>query len=475
MKICSICSAEYEDSIKFCRDDGGALQPKSAGKRCMHCGGETEEGKKFCRHCGASLVAAEPTTKTIQTPEAQRGTRQEATPESPSVVHQQERPFTDKPDTRVIRPQGILQPSTPIPERKVESPSQFPPKPAPPFKKSATPATKASPHTTNKARTIFIAVGIFLVVAAVLGGGLVYYARTQDVSVMSLLKSWFPGKEQPEQEVRGPVDTSIAQVLSPTELGLSISGPGAGDVNRTESLLREKIESQLDNLRSVYQQQIQLKPGLMGSLTLQLTISPSGAITKVEELAAQINDDDFKKSAVEEAYKWRFPEASSGLVSVHYPLLFVPPGMDVATLLKRTQSIEPRLAEPVEPPKPTPPEEEKGHARQLVEPDVKAPRFSEPKTSPVVSSAPRKPQPQPTVTPPPPEPPKPVTTVPYETLTQTFVYREPREDSPRVASIPAGVSVNVVGVRGDWLEVRSKRGNPPGFIRKDSATPAGSR
>jgi hypothetical protein len=35
--------------------------------------------------------------------------------------------------------------------------------------------------------------------------------------------------------------------------------------------------------------------------------------------------------------------------------------------------------------------------------------------------------------------------------------------------------VNVVAVRGDWLEVRSKHGNPPGFIKKDSAVPLGSR
>jgi hypothetical protein len=26
---------------------------------------------------------------------------------------------------------------------------------------------------------------------------------------------------------------------------------------------------------------------------------------------------------------------------------------------------------------------------------------------------------------------------------------------------------------GDWLEIRSKHGNPPGFIRADDATPVG--
>src|SRR5207249_5478457 len=63
----------------------------------------------------------------------------------------------------------------------------------------------------------------------------------------------------------------------------------------------------------------------------------------------------------------------------------------------------------------------------------------------------------------------------YEVHYPTAVYREPREDSERIASIPAGFKVNVVAIRGDWLEVRSKHGNPPGFIKKDSAVPAGRR
>jgi hypothetical protein len=38
-----------------------------------------------------------------------------------------------------------------------------------------------------------------------------------------------------------------------------------------------------------------------------------------------------------------------------------------------------------------------------------------------------------------------------------------------VANIPGGVRVNVVSASGDWLEVHSRRGNPPGFIRRDDA------
>jgi hypothetical protein len=58
----------------------------------------------------------------------------------------------------------------------------------------------------------------------------------------------------------------------------------------------------------------------------------------------------------------------------------------------------------------------------------------------------------------------------YETRRATTVYEEPSATAKTVASIPSGTQVNVVNSSGDWLEVHSKRGNPPGFIRRDDAT-----
>ncbi|MFQ5540120.1 MAG: thermonuclease family protein [Candidatus Binatia bacterium] len=63
----------------------------------------------------------------------------------------------------------------------------------------------------------------------------------------------------------------------------------------------------------------------------------------------------------------------------------------------------------------------------------------------------------------------------YKMRYSTLVYSEPRGDSPTVTEIRARTRVNVTGVQGDWLEIRSKHGRPPGFIRKDSVVPIGSR
>ena len=60
----------------------------------------------------------------------------------------------------------------------------------------------------------------------------------------------------------------------------------------------------------------------------------------------------------------------------------------------------------------------------------------------------------------------------YETIRPTTVFEQPSGSSRAVSNIGGGIKINVVGSSGDWLEVRSRMGNPPGFIRRDDATPA---
>ena len=58
----------------------------------------------------------------------------------------------------------------------------------------------------------------------------------------------------------------------------------------------------------------------------------------------------------------------------------------------------------------------------------------------------------------------------YETLRPTPVYENPSASARVVANIPGNTRVSVVSTSGEWLEVHSRRGNPPGFIRRDDAT-----
>ena len=57
----------------------------------------------------------------------------------------------------------------------------------------------------------------------------------------------------------------------------------------------------------------------------------------------------------------------------------------------------------------------------------------------------------------------------YEVIRATTVREEPSGGARRITDINKGTKITVVRTVGDWLEVRSKQGNPPGYVRLDDA------
>ena len=57
----------------------------------------------------------------------------------------------------------------------------------------------------------------------------------------------------------------------------------------------------------------------------------------------------------------------------------------------------------------------------------------------------------------------------YETVRSTSVLEEPLASARVLTRISGGTQITVVRGVGEWLEVRSKHGNPPGFVRADDA------
>ncbi|HVO92164.1 MAG TPA: SH3 domain-containing protein [Terriglobales bacterium] len=57
----------------------------------------------------------------------------------------------------------------------------------------------------------------------------------------------------------------------------------------------------------------------------------------------------------------------------------------------------------------------------------------------------------------------------YETVRPTTVFDGPETSARILSRISKGTQVSVVRSSGDWLEIRSKHGNPSGFIRADDA------
>jgi hypothetical protein len=58
----------------------------------------------------------------------------------------------------------------------------------------------------------------------------------------------------------------------------------------------------------------------------------------------------------------------------------------------------------------------------------------------------------------------------YKITQPSRVYAAPNELSQLIGEIEPGVRVNVVNTRDGWLEIHSKHGRPPGFIRREVAS-----
>jgi chromosome segregation ATPase len=54
----------------------------------------------------------------------------------------------------------------------------------------------------------------------------------------------------------------------------------------------------------------------------------------------------------------------------------------------------------------------------------------------------------------------------YKITRSTQIYSEPSDTSRLIANIKPGIKINVVDSRNGWLEIRSKHGRPPGFVRQ---------
>jgi len=64
---------------------------------------------------------------------------------------------------------------------------------------------------------------------------------------------------------------------------------------------------------------------------------------------------------------------------------------------------------------------------------------------------------------------QPATSGAYETIRPTSVHEGPSSASRALSQVESGTRINVVRSVGGWLEVRSRRGNPPGFVRAEDA------
>jgi Bacterial SH3 domain len=239
-------------------------------------------------------------------------------------------------------------------------------------------------------------------------------------------------------------------VVVAQDLGLNVKTLKGGQVE--EAKIAARLESQLQGLRDFYRRESEREATLMGGMLLQLTVSPSGDVTHVKELVSRITDDEFKKSVLEEASKWTFPEIITDSTTITCPILFVREGMDITTIVQwektlgqfsATAKTNAQLTQQTQAP-------EGAKRNEPVAKTVTVSNKAKAEQNAAAKSLQRM----------------------YQVKHPTAVRQEPNFESLALGKFPAGTKVTVIATRGDWVEVRADDGSLAGFIRKEFVTPS---
>lgn len=250
--------------------------------------------------------------------------------------------------------------------------------------------------------------------------------------------------------VLSPTFSSHASVLASKELGMMVTGKGAGEPGRSLEMLEQQVLSFLPQLQDIYDQEREQDPGLMGSLDVSLTIEPEGGVSDLRFPQRRVSNERLTTAVFERMRAWSFPPAEE-TAQLRFRLLFVPPGVDQASILTWEKQLGGRAVE----------EWSEEHRVATALPPVtkrpsarRAPAESAPLRATETGRA---------------------TVVGWYRVTSPTVLRAaPRASSGVVARLRPGTRVRVVGTEGeDWLEVRSVSNRPPGFLHRGDARPEG--
>ncbi|HJX10278.1 MAG TPA: AgmX/PglI C-terminal domain-containing protein [Candidatus Binatia bacterium] len=244
-------------------------------------------------------------------------------------------------------------------------------------------------------------------------------------------------------------------VVAP-ELGLSLKP--AKDPAPEQNKVVARIESQLQNLREIYRYESEKNPGLMGRMTIQFVVEPSGEVTKVKEVSSRLSNSDFKKAVISAVSQWSFREVIAGGTTIHCPLLFVREGMDITTLVQWEKSfgqngdggagaVSRTHAAPIKPVVSlSNPQSKITENNRQAESATKTKIRGAEKASRVSAAKPSAIQ---------------------QLMFATSLRKEPNFSSPAVARLAVGTKVSLIDTRGDWLEVRAESTRQSGFIRRE--------
>jgi protein TonB len=99
---------------------------------------------------------------------------------------------------------------------------------------------------------------------------------------------------------------------------------GSGKAARSEEEIATIFDRNKGAIYSIYTRALRDKPELKGKVVLELTISPSGDITKCEVVSSELNDPELERKLVSRIKLFHFEARDVGTITVTKPIDFFP-------------------------------------------------------------------------------------------------------------------------------------------------------
>lgn len=93
---------------------------------------------------------------------------------------------------------------------------------------------------------------------------------------------------------------------------------------RSEEEITIIMDRNKGSIYAVYNRELRRNPGLQGRVVLEITIAPSGRVTKVKILSSELNDKKLERKLVSRIKLFNFGAKKVDTVTVTYPLEFFP-------------------------------------------------------------------------------------------------------------------------------------------------------
>lgn len=307
-------------------------------RTCVRCGKPIVAGMKECFSCGASVdEEKKPDDQLIRCPTCGKELARGAA--VCSLCGTRLRPEPPPTATSAARP-------APIPLTTLESPAPL----------SSFPSLDKGPFLgITKRMGLRLGTVVFLLFGF-LAGKLFFRAPSNTAPVVelpppsssSLSSTPEPAPTRQPASSVVPVEVPAAahvlpkgRVVTANGLGtIRVFGPGMKDPARAAAVLRDRVEEFLPSIRNVYSEKLTTTQQLLGTLVLELDLTPDGHVSQVDVHATGMENSEFLQIVRSLVQEWRF-EPATGATTVFYPLLFTPTELDPVSLIGLTKEILP--------------------------------------------------------------------------------------------------------------------------------------